>query len=137
MQQAHDIFTLSFIASGAVAAYRGVDFSGAQITAAGARPAGIAKRGAASGAGFEAAVIGTAVCEAGGSFSVGDPLQMDSSGRVIAATALVVAAGATSVTSTAANGAIITGGIVPQAVIGHALEASTGVGEFHEVLLRH
>jgi hypothetical protein len=79
---------------------------------------------------------------------------MDATGRVITATALTaaapavgtlaIAAGAVAVTSSAANGAIITGaptapvlsgGDLPQFVVGHALEAATGAGVFIEVLL--
>ncbi len=135
-QQAHDIFSLSFTAPSAVAQYRGVDFAGAQIAAAGARIAGIAKRPAAIGEPFEAAVIGTATCEAGAIIAVGQALQMDAQGRVIPADPLTVAAGATAVTSTAANGAILAGGDLPQFVVGHALEAASGAGAFIEVLLR-
>lgn len=134
--QARDIYSLSFIAPSAVAAYRGVDFTGAQIATQGAAIAGISKRGAASGAGFEAAVIGTAVCEAGAQITVGQALQMDNQGRVIPADNLTVAAGATPVTSTAANGAVLAGGVPPEAVIGHALEAAGAAGAFIEVLLR-
>ena len=134
-QQARDIFTLSFTAPAAVAAFRGVDFTGAQITAQGARIAGISKRGAALGAGFEAAVIGTAVCEAGAAITVGQALRMDSVGRVIPAVNLTVATGAVAVTSSAANGAILAGGLVPEMIVGYALEAASGAGVMLEVLL--
>jgi len=48
-----------------------------------------------------------------------------------------VDAGATTVTSTAANGDITTvsGGVLPQAINGYALEAASGAGEFIEILL--
>ncbi|MCB6182319.1 hypothetical protein LIN78_01955 [Leeia sp. TBRC 13508] len=134
-QQARDLLCLSFIAPSAVAQYRGVDFAGAQIAAAGARVAGISKRPAAAGEAYEAAAYGTAVCETGGVFAAGVPLVMDATGRVVAAATLSVASGATAVTSTAANGAILTGGVPPQFVVGDSLQASTAAGQFVEVLL--
>lgn len=136
-QQARDIFNLPFPAApSAVTQYRGVDFTGAQITVAGAKCAGIAKRGAAIGQSFEATCLGTAICEAGAAFAAGVPLAMDASGRVVAATALAIAAGAVAMTSAAANGVTdLTGGIPPQWVVGDSLEAAAGVGSFVEVLL--
>lgn len=136
-QQARDIFNLSFPAApSAVTVYRGVDFTGAQITVAGAKCAGIAKHGAAIGQPFEAACLGTAVCEAGAAFAAGVPLAMDAQGRVVAATAMAIAAGAVAMTSAAANGtADLVGGIAPQWVMGDSLEAAAGAGSFVEVLL--
>ncbi len=134
-QQAHDIFALSFIAANPVTQYRGVDFSGNQIAVQGARICGIAKRPAAVGDNFEVAVIGTATCEAGAVITPGQLLQMDNQGRVIPADAATIAAGATAVTSTAANGAIIAGGYLPESIVGTALEAAAAAGNYIEVLL--
>ena len=51
--------------------------------------------------------------------------------------ALAVAAGATAVTSAAANGAAaISGGEPPQYVVGDALQAATAAGQLVEILLR-
>ena len=56
---------------------------------------------------------------------------------MVTATALQIAAGATPMTSTAANGAtVITGGEPPQFVVGDAMQAAGAAGEFIEVLLR-
>lgn len=134
-QQAHDIFTLSFIAANAVTQYRGVDFSGNQIAAQGARICGVAKRPAAVGDNFEVAVVGTATCEAGAVIAVGQLLQMDNQGRVIPADAATITAGAVAVTSSAANGAILSGGYLPESIIGTALEAASAAGNYIEVLL--
>lgn len=138
MQQGRDIFTLSVpVAPGAVAAYRGVDFAGAQLAVAGAKGMGIAKRAAAVGESYEAAVIGSTVAETGGAFAIGDALAYDNQGRVVLAASLAIAAGAVQVTSGAANGAAdLTGGVLPQFVCADALEASGGAGVFVEVLLR-
>lgn len=126
-------------APSAVLESRAVDFNGAQITVAGAPVFGISKQPAAAGEPYELAVLGTAVCETGAAFAKGAAVMSDASGRVIAAPAATVAtaAGATAVTSSAANGAIntVAGATLPQYVIGYALEASTGVGQFVEVLL--
>jgi len=138
MQQGRDIFTLSVpVAPGAVVAFRGVDFAGAQIAAANAKGMGISKRAAAVGESYEAAVIGSCVAETGGVFAVGDALAFDNQGRVVLAASLAVAAGAVAMTSAAANGAAdLTGGVLPQFVCADALEASGGAGVFVEVLLR-
>lgn len=134
-QQARDLLSLSFTAPSAVAQYRGVDFTGAQVASAGARVAGISKRPAATGELYEAAAYGTAVCESGAAFAAGVPLAMDASGRVVAASTMAIAAGAVAVTSTAANGAILTGGVPPQFIIGDSLQAATAAGQLIEVLL--
>jgi len=136
-QQARSIFNLSFPAApSAVAAFRGVDFTGAQITVAGAKCAGISQRAAAIGQSFEATTLGSTTCETGAAFAAGVPLAMDASGRVVAAATLAIAAGATAMTSAAANGATdLTGGVLPQWVVGDSLEAAAGAGLFVEVLL--
>lgn len=133
-QQARSLLNLSFVAAAAVSAYRGVDFNGAQITTQGANIAGFAKRPAAQGEPFEAAAIGTATAETGAAITAGQRLQMDNQGRVIPADNLTVAAGATQVTSSSANGAILAGGVLPEAVVAVALESASGAGKFIEVM---
>lgn len=133
--QARELLALSFVATAAVTAYRAVDDNGVQIATQGARCAGIAMRPAAIGDPFEAAAIGTATCEAGAPITKGQLLQLDNQGRVIPADAATIAAGATAVTSTAGNGAILAGGYLPEAVIGRALEAAAAAGDFIEVFL--
>ena len=60
-----------------------------------------------------------------------------SSRRAIASTgALGVAAGATAVMASAANGAVLTGADMPEYVFADALEASGAAGNLVEVLLR-
>lgn len=136
-QQAKSIFDISFpVAPAAVTQFRGVDFTGTQITVAGAKCAGIAKRNAALGQSFEAVTLGSAICESGAAITVGQPLAMDALGRVVPATALAIAAGAVAMTSIAANGTTdLTGGVLPQWIVGDALEAAAAAGVFIEVLL--
>lgn len=136
-QQARDVFNISFpVATAVVTQFRGVDFAGVQIAVAGAKCAGIAKRSALVGQSFEAVTLGTAIVEAGAAITVGQPLAMDALGRVVPATSLTIAAGAVAMTSVAANGATdLTGGILPQWVVGDALEAAAAAGAFIEVLL--
>ena len=144
-QQARSILDLSVQASGAIAYGRAVNviapaiasaITGAQATVAGQKVIGIARRDAASGAYTDVTCLGTAVCEAGAAITVGSRVQCDASGRVITATALTIAAGATAVTSAAANGAgTMAGGDPPIYVFGTALQAASAAGDFIEVLI--
>ena len=157
-KQAITILPLSINASGAVTIYRGVGYGGAQATVAGQAVLGFANETGVDGKALLVNVLGTMLAEAGGSFNPGDPLTVDSSGRVVLAAALAaaapvvdatklaVASGSTPVASSAANGAIITaatgflaapvlsGGVPPSTVCGRALTASTGAGQVVEIL---
>lgn len=148
-QQAISVLDLSFQAITAITRYRAVGFNGAQANVAGQKILGIARRGAAVGQWSDATVLGSAVAESGAAIAVGQALVTDASGRVIPATALsaagsslTVASGGTAVTSSAANGAIISGTAtiagsdLPQHIIGFALQAAAGAGEFIEILVR-
>jgi|Deesub1362B_J571_1020462.scaffolds.fasta_scaffold00331_32 hypothetical protein len=131
--------TKTIRASGAVTKRRFVGFDGAQISVAGAKAYGVAQEDIADGKLGVITVLGTAVIEAGGIIAKGDPIAADANGRAVKASDIVVSvdAGATTVTSTAANGDITTvsGGVLPQAINGYALEAASGAGEFIEILL--
>ena len=84
-----------------------------------------------------AEIIGTTVVEAGAAIGIGDSLITDSAGRAIPVTGnLAVTAGATAVTSSAANGEILEGADLPEFVFADALESASAAGEFIEVLLR-
>ncbi len=136
-KQSISLLVLSFVAAGAVGAFRAVGFDGAQATVQGAKVAGVAQYDAADGKDFVATVKGTAVIEAGDAIAVGDSLIVDAEGRAIPATgALGVAAGAVQVTSSAANGAILSGADLPEFVFADALQAASAEGEFIEVLMR-
>lgn len=136
-QQAHSLFNLSVPAApGAVLPFRFVDFTGAQATVQGQKVAGASNRGAAQGQPYDATVIGTAIIEAGGAFPVGQALMSDASGRAIANSgALAVKAGAVAMTSTAANGAVLSGSDLPEWVAAEALQAAVNAGDMVEVLL--
>ena len=138
MQQARSILDQSIIgAPGAVTPFRGVDFTGLQATVQGQKIMGIAKHGAALGQNFDVAVIGTCLVEAGAAFNPGQALIMDNQGRAIPNTgALAVKAGATAVTSAAANGAILQGSDLPEYVFADAVGQAVNVGDIVEVLLR-
>lgn len=136
MRQARSLHNETFNAPSAVSAYRFVDWTGAQITAQGAKVAAGALVDAAIGEDYAGTVIGTAVIETGGVFSKGDRLISDAQGRAIATTGEIsIEAGATQVTSSAANGAILTGGELPEHVCAVALQDSDGAGKFAEVLM--
>lgn len=148
-QQAISVLDLPIRATTAITEYRCVNAAGAQLSSAGAKVFGIARRSAAIGHMTDVTVLGTAVAESGGAITVGAMIAVDAQGRVVTAATLAAAtgtlavgAGATAVTSTAANGAIITGsptlsgGDTPQYIIGMALQSAAGAGEFIEVLIR-
>lgn len=130
--------SLTFKASGAVAEYRAIGFNGAQASVQGQKVMGVSPRPVDDAKHSDAIVSGTAVIETGGGFAAGASLIVDNQGRAIAATgALAVKAGATAVTSSAANGStILQGADLPEFVFADALEISAGAGEFVEVLLR-
>lgn len=88
-----------------------------------------------SGGQAAAAVEGRVLLIAGGTVAVGDPVASDANGKAIKADALQVASGATQVTSTAANGSILTGGATPQAINGYAMSAGTS-GDLIQVILK-
>ncbi len=134
-QQGIALLTLPVVASGAITQYRGVGFNQAQATVAGQKIMGIARRSAAAGADTEVVTKGTCVAEAAAAFAVGVALSIDAFGKVQTATALQVAAGATAVTSSAANGAILSGGDPPQFIVGYALQAAAANGDLVEILL--
>lgn len=145
-RQSIDLLTLSFVASGAVTKCRAVSYSGAQATVAGQKVAGVALESALGGQDLPVRTKGTAIIETGGAIAVEDAVCVDATGRAVVASNLAVAnptlnAGVVAVTSSAANGAIvtqgaITGGILPQYVLGDALQAANGAGEFIEIALR-
>ena len=137
MQQSIGLLDLPATASGAVTARRGVDFAGAQATVQGQKVMGVAVYDAVGTGPLAVRVIGTALVETGGAFANGDPLIVDTQGRAIASTGpLALKAGATAVTSAAANGAVLQGGDAPEFVFADALAASSAAGVFVEVLLR-
>lgn len=137
-QQSITTLKLSIAAAGVVAAYRAVGFNGAQATVQGQKIQGVAEYAvAAAGVMLAVGVAGTVIVESGGIINKGDSLIVDNQGRAIVSTGkLGVAAGATAVTSTAANGQILTGGDSPEFVFADALAAATAAGQFIEVLLR-
>ncbi|MBF0180719.1 MAG: DUF2190 family protein [Magnetococcales bacterium] len=136
-QQSISVLTLTVVATGAIAAGRAVGFNGATVSTQGQKPMGIAMTAATAGAALAVVTHGTAVVESGAAITLGAALIADNQGRSIPSSgALQVAAGATAVTSSAANGAILAGGDPPEYVIGDALQAASGAGEFIEILLR-
>ena len=138
MSQQHiAVLTLTVTADGAVSENRAVGFDGAQATTQGQKVYGASMTDAADGEGVAIITLGTAVLETGTAINTGDSLITDSQGRAMPATGnLELAAGAVAVTSSAANGALLTGADLPEFVFADALQGSTGAGEFIEVLLR-
>lgn len=110
-QQGIALLMLPCVASGAITLYRGVTFAGAQVSVAGTKVMGIARRSAASGTELDLVAKGTAVCEAGAAVALGAHVAMDASGRVITTTTL------------------------DSTQTGNALQAAAAAGDLIEVLL--
>jgi len=108
--------------------------------AAGGFAVGVTEVEAAQGRQAPVIALGTALVEAAEAIAKGDPITTDNQGRAVKASDLAVSidTGGTSVTSTAANGDIttISGGVLPQKVLGYALTAASGAGDIIEVLLK-
>lgn len=146
-QQARSVLDIGVTAVGAitygravlvVAAPDGINIAGAQATVAAQKITGIARRSALDTETVDLTTLGTAVCETGaGAIAAGDRVQSDANGRVVKATAINVAAGATAVTSLAANGAILIGSDLPGYSFGMALQAASAAGQYIEVLITH
>ncbi len=136
-QQQITTLSLTLIAIGLITEHRAIGFDGAQATVQGQKVQGFARWSAAAGEDLTVDVAGTVIAEAGAPISVGDSVMVDAQGRVVPVTGVLsVAAGATAVTSTAANGAILTGADLPEYVVGDALEAAAAAGQLIEILLR-
>lgn len=137
MSQKIAVLTSTLIAAGAITQCRAVGFDGAQATVQGQKVAGVATIDAADGDALSVDMVGTTVIEAGAAINVGDGLIIDAQGRAIPTSGEInIPAGATAVTSTAANGAILAGGEMPEYVFADALDSAAAAGEFIEVLLR-
>ncbi len=137
MSQKIAVLTSTLIAVGAASAHRAIGFNGSQATVQGQKVAGVATFDAVDGDTLSVDMVGTTVIETGAAINVGDGLIIDAQGRAVPTSGEInVPAGATSVTSTAANGPILAGGEMPEYVFADALDSAAGVGEFIEVLLR-
>jgi hypothetical protein len=108
------ILTLTTVATAAVAAHRFVDFDGTQCDVAGAKPKGVSVYAAAAGEAFATDVLGTTKVEAGAAIALGakglTPVKTDAEGRAIPHDGV-------------------------GEIAGYALEAASGAGKVHEVLL--
>ena len=135
-QQARTLLSLPIQTTGILAQYRGVTFAGAQVAVTGAKGVGVSERPTTVVG--EIALVnvkGTCIAEAGAAIAVGSSLSYDASGRVVTAGLLALASGAVAVTSSAANGAIITGGDLPQYIVGYALQPAAAAGDLIEIIL--
>ncbi len=128
---------LTLIATGTVTQRSLVKFNGAQATVQGEKVIGVAIYDAAIGDAMSVQIDGIALIKTGAAITLGASLITDSQGRAIPSTGrLAVGTGATAVTSSAANGAVLTGGDSPEFVFGDAMEAASGAGLTIQVLLR-
>lgn len=128
----------SILSGGAITEFRAVGYDGNQATVQGQVVRGIAEFAASAAAQYVTITEkGSVIMETGGAFNAGDPIICDNQGRAIKGNPLAIAAGAVAVTSAAANGANdITGSDPPEFQIGRAISASSGAGQFAEILLK-
>jgi len=135
--QSNPIQTETVQASGAITAHRAITFAGAQATVQGEKVQGVSRTAAEDGKNVAIDTMGTTIIETGAAISNGDSLIVDGQGRAIPTTGnLAVGAGATAVTSTAANGSILTGADLPEFVFADAKGAAAGAGELIKIKLR-
>jgi hypothetical protein len=136
-QQNISLLILTVIATGAVSENRAVAFNGSQASASGQKVMGTSMSRAATGEALAVVTSGTAIIESGAAITVGQSLMSDSQGRAIPVSGtLSLASGATAVTSSAANGAVLYGADLPEYSFADAMQAASGAGELIEVLLR-
>jgi hypothetical protein len=145
-QSEHPLGKSSIIASGAVSRNRFIGFDGA-LCAANARALGVSDYAVADGGDLAYKFGGIVLVESGGALSAGNAVVAGGTGadagRAVAATTFSVTssvdADSTPVTSTAANGEIITntlaGAVLPQVINGYVLDDASGAGELVRVLL--
>lgn len=136
-EQYYPISTRGIKAAADIVKQRFIGYNLQQVAVVGGRARGVSMNDALTGRDCDLIERGSAPVVSGGVFAAGEPIMSDAQGRAVLAANLTasVDVGATPVTSTAANGAIITlaGANLPQHVLGVALEASTGADEIHEI----
>jgi hypothetical protein len=122
-------------AGGNITAQRFIGFDGNQAATQGQKVRGVARFAGVAGDYITVDELGTALVECGAALNPGDAIITDNQGRAIKANNLAIAAGATAVTSAAANGANdITGSELAEYQIGRALGTTTEAGQFVEIL---
>jgi hypothetical protein len=131
------IGTTSIEAAEAVVAKRFIGFDG-YYCGAGAKAAGASEMEAAIGEQIPVNFAGIVLVESGGTFSIADAIVSDSTGRAVAATTFsaLFPSGSTPVLSDAAQPDLnLAGGVLPQAINGHAMEAATASGQYVQIML--
>lgn len=133
--------TTSITAGADIPKSRFIGFDGG-LCAANTKALGVSEVDTKQGQQLPVIVYGIAMVETGGAVSAGSAVTSDSSGRAVAASnvtvTVTVPAGETSVTSNAAQPDLqesISGGVLPQAINGYALDSATAAGKFIRVRL--
>lgn len=127
--------TSSIQAAADLVKHRFIGFDG-NLCAANAKARGVSAADTKSGQMCPLNISGEVLVESGGAITAGAALASDANGKAVTATAfsVTVPAGATAVTSDAAQPNLVeAGGYLPQAVNGYAVDAASGAGEFIRV----
>lgn len=145
MKTEQPILITSILAAAALTARKFVGFDG-NHTGANAKALGVCNADTGSGSMAPVVASGIALIISGGIVAAGAHVVSDSSGRAVAASAAAVAttvtigAGTTAVKAdaespTLTGASVVSGGYLPQAVNGYALDAASGAGEFIRIKL--
>jgi hypothetical protein len=129
--------TTSIKAASPVLKHRFISFTGG-YPSVNAKALGVSMADTDAGKMIPVVVTGIAIVEAGGAVSKGDALTTDAEGKAVKADpfSVTVPAGATSVTSDAAQPDLVeSGGVLPQAVNGYALDDAASAGDLIRILL--
>lgn len=153
-QQSRPLLVIPVEAAGVITTRRFVGYDGNQASVQGQKVMGVAKFGAdAAGEWVPITTKGTEIVETGAALNPGQSVISDNLGRAIPNTGalhatdgtLTIAAGATAVTSAAANGAgtiagapALAGSDLPEFIAGDVVagQVATAAGQFIEVQLR-
>lgn len=137
---AQPILITSILAAAALARLRFVGLDG-DVCGANAKALGVASVNASLGEMASVEVAGILLVESGGVIAAEAPITSDAAGKAVAAAAVAVAvavpAGAVAVLSDGVQPDLtetITGGFLPQAINGYALDAASGPGEIIRIL---
>lgn len=138
----HDVFSFSIVAAAALTKHRFIGFNGNHC-GAGKKALGVSLFNVGSGEMASLVCEGIALVEAAGAITLNAdgtaPIKSDANGKAEKAVPMdgVVDSGAVAVTSSAANGNILTlnGSEAPEVINGYAMDAASGAGVIIRVKL--
>ncbi len=137
MKTMQPVLTTSIQATADILKHRFIGFNG-NYASADSRALGVSGADTKAGQYIPVVAVGIALVEASGAISAGAAVAVAANGKAQAATAFSVSvpSGVTAVTSDAAQPNLIeAGGVLPQAVMGYALDSASADGDIIRILL--